>query len=72
MILAGNITPIDVITHIPILCEEHQIPYVWVPSKEQLGRSMHVDGMGWDGSSHDHMIHHTTPHHTTPLTDSLN
>ena len=37
MILAGNITPIDVITHLPILAEEQQIPYVFVPSKEQLG-----------------------------------
>src|SRR5690348_1622499 len=37
MILAGNITPIDVITHIPILCEENDIPYVYVPKKEELG-----------------------------------
>jgi hypothetical protein len=37
MILAGNITPIDVITHIPILCEEKDIPYIYVPAKEHLG-----------------------------------
>lgn len=35
--IAGNITPIDVITHIPILCEENEIPYVYVPAKEELG-----------------------------------
>ncbi|KAK9118696.1 hypothetical protein Scep_016789 [Stephania cephalantha] len=35
-IIAGNISPIDVITHVPILCEEADIPYVYVPSKEDL------------------------------------
>lgn len=33
-ILAGDISPIDVLTHIPIVCEDHGIPYVYVPSKE--------------------------------------
>ncbi|KAF8378507.1 hypothetical protein HHK36_029850 [Tetracentron sinense] len=35
-VIAGNISPIDVITHVPILCEESDIPYVYVPSKEEL------------------------------------
>ncbi|XP_042503294.1 H/ACA ribonucleoprotein complex subunit 2-like protein [Macadamia integrifolia] len=35
-IMAGNISPIDVITHVPILCEEADIPYVYVPSKDDL------------------------------------
>nr|KJB06883.1 hypothetical protein B456_001G065800 [Gossypium raimondii] len=33
-VIAGNISPIDVITHVPILCEEAEIPYVYVSSKE--------------------------------------
>lgn len=33
-VIAGNISPIDVITHVPVLCEEADIPYVYVPSKE--------------------------------------
>lgn len=37
MVIAGNITPADVISHIPVLCEENDIPYVYVPSKEELG-----------------------------------
>jgi H/ACA ribonucleoprotein complex subunit 2 len=37
MLIAGNITPIDVVTHLPVLCEEHDIPYVFVPRKEDLG-----------------------------------
>ncbi|MQM16165.1 hypothetical protein Taro_049119 [Colocasia esculenta] len=35
-VIAGNISPIDVITHVPILCEEADVPYVYVPSKEDL------------------------------------
>ncbi|KAI9117205.1 hypothetical protein K1719_011371 [Acacia pycnantha] len=35
-VIAGNISPIDVITHLPILCEESEIPYIYVPSKEDL------------------------------------
>ncbi|KAF7806308.1 H/ACA ribonucleoprotein complex subunit 2-like protein [Senna tora] len=35
-VIAGNITPIDVITHMPILCEEADIPYIYVTSKEEL------------------------------------
>ena len=31
---AGDISPIDVITHMPLLCEEGKVPYVYVPSKE--------------------------------------
>ncbi|KAL6982469.1 hypothetical protein U1Q18_043841 [Sarracenia purpurea var. burkii] len=37
-VIAGNISPIDVITHLPILCEEADIPYVYVPSKEEQQR----------------------------------
>ncbi|KAH1248544.1 H/ACA ribonucleoprotein complex subunit 2-like protein [Glycine max] len=33
-VIAGNISPIDVITHLPILCEDSDIPYIYVPSKE--------------------------------------
>ncbi|XP_044476599.1 H/ACA ribonucleoprotein complex subunit 2-like protein [Mangifera indica] len=38
-VIAGNISPIDVITHVPILCEESDIPYVYVPSKEDLANA---------------------------------
>jgi len=27
----------DVISHIPVLCEDHGIPYVFVPSRAELG-----------------------------------
>ena len=39
LILAGDINPIDIISHLPVLSEEAQIPYVFVPSKEELGHA---------------------------------
>ncbi|KAJ3694781.1 hypothetical protein LUZ60_000158 [Juncus effusus] len=38
-VIAGNISPIDVITHLPILCEEAGIPYIYVPTKEDLANA---------------------------------
>jgi H/ACA ribonucleoprotein complex subunit 2 len=36
-ILAGDVYPLDVISHLPILLEEHGVPYLFVPSKRDLG-----------------------------------
>ena len=36
-IIAGDISPIDVISHLPVFCEESAVPYVYVPSKQDLG-----------------------------------
>ncbi|KAJ9194746.1 hypothetical protein DTO164E3_7167 [Paecilomyces variotii] len=37
VILAADISPMDVISHIPVLCEDHGIPYVYVTSRAELG-----------------------------------
>jgi H/ACA ribonucleoprotein complex subunit 2 len=37
VIIAGDIHPLDVIAHLPVLCEEANVPYVYVPSREDLG-----------------------------------
>jgi H/ACA ribonucleoprotein complex subunit 2 len=39
LVLAADITPIDIISHLPVLSEEAQIPYIFVPSKEELGHA---------------------------------
>jgi H/ACA ribonucleoprotein complex subunit 2 len=36
-ILAGDIFPLDVISHLPVLLEENNVPYLFVPSKQDLG-----------------------------------
>jgi|JI9StandDraft_1071089.scaffolds.fasta_scaffold345669_2 H/ACA ribonucleoprotein complex subunit 2 len=37
VILAADVSPVDVISHIPVLCEEAHIPYVYVRSRMELG-----------------------------------
>ena len=37
VILAGDVSPIDVISHIPVFCEEKEVPYCYVPSRKDLG-----------------------------------
>lgn len=37
VVLAADISPMDVISHIPILCEDHNIPYIFVTSRAELG-----------------------------------
>lgn len=37
--LAADISPIDIISHLPVLSEEASIPYIFVTSKEELGHA---------------------------------
>lgn len=39
VIMAEDVSPEEILAHMPILCEEKNIPYVYVPSKEELGKS---------------------------------
>lgn len=37
MILAADVSPVDVISHIPVMCEDARIPYIYVRSRMELG-----------------------------------
>ncbi|KAI6646271.1 H/ACA ribonucleoprotein complex subunit 2-like protein [Oopsacas minuta] len=37
IVIGGNITPIDTISHVPVYLEEQDIPYIYVPAKEDIG-----------------------------------
>jgi large subunit ribosomal protein L7Ae len=39
VVMAEDVTPEEVLAHMPILCEEKNIPYTYVPSKDELGSS---------------------------------
>ncbi|CAI6304224.1 unnamed protein product [Periconia digitata] len=39
VIIAADISPMDVISHIPVLCEDHNIPYLFVKSRVELGEA---------------------------------
>ena len=36
-VLAGDVSPLDVISHLPVFCESKGVPYIFVPSKDDLG-----------------------------------
>nr|CAG4636684.1 EOG090X0JRW [Eubosmina coregoni]SVE70194.1 EOG090X0JRW [Eubosmina coregoni] len=40
VIFAGDVTPVDIMAHMPAVCEEKQIPYCYTPSRLELGHSL--------------------------------
>lgn len=38
-IIAADISPIDVLSHLPILCEEKGIAYMYVKSRAEVGEA---------------------------------
>ncbi len=43
VLIAEDVDPPQVVAHLPILCEERKIPYLFVPSKLELGRAAGID-----------------------------
>jgi large subunit ribosomal protein L7Ae len=43
VVIAEDVEPPEVIAHLPLLCDERKIPYVFVPSKEQIGKALGID-----------------------------
>jgi large subunit ribosomal protein L7Ae len=43
VVIAEDVQPPEVVAHLPILCEERGIPYVFVPSKDQVGPAIGID-----------------------------
>jgi large subunit ribosomal protein L7Ae len=41
-VIAEDVEPPEVVAHLPIICEERNTPYVFVPSKQQLGESLGI------------------------------
>ena len=39
VIMAEDVDPVEILVHIPMLCEEKRIPYVYVGKKQRLGQS---------------------------------
>jgi large subunit ribosomal protein L7Ae len=37
--IAEDVDPPEIVAFLPTLCDEKKIPYVYVPSKEELGRA---------------------------------
>ena len=43
VVIAENAEPPEVVAHLPLLCEERKIGYIYVPDKNQLGSSIGID-----------------------------
>jgi large subunit ribosomal protein L7Ae len=43
VLIAEDVEPPEIVAHLPLLCEERKIPYVYVPSKEKLGEAAGID-----------------------------
>jgi len=37
VVMAEDVQPEEILAHMPLLCEEKNIPYAYVPSKQELG-----------------------------------
>ncbi|CAE7262211.1 snu13 [Symbiodinium sp. KB8] len=42
IVLAADAEPLEILLHLPLLCEDKNVPYVFVPSKVALGRACNV------------------------------
>jgi large subunit ribosomal protein L7Ae len=43
VVIAEDVDPPEVVAHLPLLCEERKIPYIFVPSKEKIGNAIGID-----------------------------
>lgn len=37
--IAEDVNPPEIVMHLPLLCEEHKISYIFVPTKDELGKA---------------------------------
>ncbi len=43
VVIAEDVDPPEIVAHLPILCDEKKIPYVYVPSKKRLGEAAGIE-----------------------------
>ena len=42
VLIAENVTPPEVVAHLPLLCEERKVSYVYVPDKQRIGEAIGI------------------------------
>jgi large subunit ribosomal protein L7Ae len=40
VLIAENVSPPEVVAHLPLLCDERKAPYVYVPDKQRIGEAL--------------------------------
>jgi large subunit ribosomal protein L7Ae len=43
VVIAEDVQPPEVVAHLPLLCDERKISYMFVPSKEKIGSAVGID-----------------------------
>lgn len=43
VIIAEDVEPAEIVAHLPPLCDEKSVPYIYVPSKRELGAAAGID-----------------------------
>jgi large subunit ribosomal protein L7Ae len=43
VVIAEDVEPPEVVAHLPIICEEQNAAYAFVPSKQDLGKALGID-----------------------------
>lgn len=43
VVIAEDVEPAEIVAHLPPLCDEKGIPYIYVPSKRELGAAAGID-----------------------------
>jgi len=43
IVIAEDVEPPEVVAHLPIICEEQNAAYAFVPSKQELGKALGID-----------------------------
>jgi large subunit ribosomal protein L7Ae len=43
VVIAEDVEPPEVVAHLPLLCDERKIPYIFVPNREKIGTAIGID-----------------------------
>ncbi|SVD45049.1 uncharacterized protein METZ01_LOCUS397903, partial [marine metagenome] len=43
IVIAEDVEPPEVVAHLPIICDEREADYVFVPSKQELGKALGIE-----------------------------
>lgn len=63
IIMAADTKPLEILLHLPLLCEDKNVPYVFVRSKQALGRACGVSRPIMAASVHQRRFSIEIPNH---------
>lgn len=43
VLIAEDVAPPEIVAHLPLLCKEKKVQYVFIPTKEELGKAAGLD-----------------------------